>query len=110
MYLCIGSTWPCSYNSSMWVCYVMTVQHWLDRAHPAISHCSHLQKKMYSGYKCKSMAKSAVLVIQKLYMLGVLNTIRVSNSLDPDQVRHFVGPDLGLTCLQRQSEDNKSRP
>ena len=24
------------------------------------------------------------------------NTIRVSNSLDPDQARHFVGPDLGL--------------
>ena len=22
-------------------------------------------------------------------------TIRVSNSLDPDQDRHFVGPDLG---------------
>ena len=24
----------------------------------------------------------------------------VSNSLDPDQVRHFVGPDLGPKCLQ----------
>ena len=23
-----------------------------------------------------------------------LNTIRVSNSLDPDQARHFVGPEL----------------
>ena len=23
------------------------------------------------------------------------NTTRGSNSLDPDQVRHFVGPDLG---------------
>ena len=29
------------------------------------------------------------------------NTIRVSNSLDPDQARHFVGPDLGTNCLQR---------
>ena len=29
----------------------------------------------------------------------------VSNSLDPDQARHFVGPDLGLNCLQRLSED-----
>ena len=29
------------------------------------------------------------------------NTIRVSNSLDPDQARHFVGSDLGLNCLQR---------
>ena len=29
------------------------------------------------------------------------NTIRVSNALDPDQDRHFVGPDLGPNCLQR---------
>ena len=27
------------------------------------------------------------------------NTIRVSNSLDPDQTRLFVGPDLVLNCL-----------
>ena len=25
----------------------------------------------------------------------------VSNSLDPDQARRFVGPDLGSICLQR---------
>ena len=29
------------------------------------------------------------------------NTIRVSNSLDPDQARQNVGPDLGPNCLQR---------
>ena len=28
-------------------------------------------------------------------------TIRVSNRLDPDQVRHFVCPDLGLNCLKK---------
>ena len=28
-------------------------------------------------------------------------TFKVSNSLDPDQARHFVGPDLGPSCLQR---------
>ena len=33
------------------------------------------------------------------------NTIKVSNSLDPDQARHFVGPDLGPNCLQKLSED-----
>ena len=32
-----------------------------------------------------------------------MNTIRVSNSLDPDQTPHFVGPDLGPNCLQRLS-------
>ena len=34
--------------------------------------------------------------------------IRVSNNLDPDQARHFVGPDLGPNCLQRLSADDKS--
>ena len=35
------------------------------------------------------------------------NTIRVSNSLDPDQDGRSVGPDLDSICLQRLSADNK---
>ena len=35
------------------------------------------------------------------------NTIRVSNSLDPD--RHYIGPDLDPNCLQRISADDTSR-
>ena len=35
---------------------------------------------------------------------GLRNTIRVSNRLDPDQARHFVGHDLGPNCLQKLSE------
>ena len=31
----------------------------------------------------------------------ILEYIRVSNSLDPDQARHVVGPDLGPDCMQR---------
>ena len=34
------------------------------------------------------------------------NSIRASNSLDPDQARHFVGPDLGPNCLQRLSAND----
>ena len=30
------------------------------------------------------------------------------NSLDPDKVQRFVGPDLGPNCLQRLSADNTS--
>ena len=45
-----------------------------------------------------------------LWMMDFFNTIRQSNSLDPDQARHFVGPDLGPNCLQRLSADNKSGP
>ena len=37
------------------------------------------------------------------------NTIRVSNSLDPDQARHFVWPDLGPNCLLRLLTDDTSR-
>ena len=37
------------------------------------------------------------------------NTIRVSNSLDPDQARHYVGPGLGPNCLQRLSTEDTSR-
>ena len=32
------------------------------------------------------------------------NTIKVSNSMDLDQARHFVGPDLYPNCLQRLSD------
>ena len=32
-----------------------------------------------------------------------------SNSLDPDQVRHFIGPDLGTNCLQWLSAEDISR-
>ena len=31
----------------------------------------------------------------------------MSNSLDPDQERHYVGPDLGPNCLQRLLADDK---
>ena len=37
------------------------------------------------------------------------NTIAESNSLDPDQARHFVGPDLGPNCLQKLSADDTSK-
>ena len=34
------------------------------------------------------------------------NNTRVSNRLDQDQARRFVGPDLGPNCLQRLSADD----
>ena len=34
-----------------------------------------------------------------------INIFRVSNGLDPDQVRQSVGPHLGPNCLQRLSVD-----
>ena len=37
------------------------------------------------------------------------NTIRTSNSWDPDQTRRFVGPDLGPYCLSRLLADDTGR-
>ena len=31
----------------------------------------------------------------------------VSNSLDPDKARHFVGPDLGANCYQQPTQVGK---
>ena len=42
-----------------------------------------------------------------LWMLEFLNTIRVSNSLDPDQARHYVESDLGPNCLQSYQQTIK---
>ena len=33
----------------------------------------------------------------------------MSNSLDPDQARQIVGPDLGPNCLPMLSEDDTGR-
>ena len=35
-------------------------------------------------------------------------SIKMSNSIDPDQARRFVGPDLGQICLLRLSGYNIS--
>ena len=36
------------------------------------------------------------------------STIRVSNGLDPDQDRGYVGPDRGTNCLKRLSAEDTS--
>ena len=38
-----------------------------------------------------------------------MNTIRVSNSMDPDQAQQNVGPDLGPNFLQKLSTDDTGR-
>ena len=50
---------------------------------------------------------SSVDFFQHQFFFKILSGIpSVSNSLDPDQARHFVVPDLGQNCLQRLSADN----
>ena len=45
-----------------------------------------------------------------IFLNSFKNTIRVSNSLDPDQDRHSVSPDLDPNCLQGLLADGKSCP
>ena len=48
--------------------------------------------------------------IQNINLVNTfLNTTRASKSLDPDQVRQNIGPDLGPNCLQMLSADGSGR-
>ena len=54
---------------------------------------------------------SAVIFIQIHFFVknSFRNSIKVSNSFDPVQTRHFFEPDLGPNCLQRLSVDDTGR-
>ena len=63
---------------------------------------------------CKELTNTCfclLLIFSKIHFLKKIfnKTIRDPNSLDPDQARRFVGPDLGPNCLQRISADDISR-
>ena len=53
---------------------------------------------------CWFVIKSTILE----YSLG--NTTRVSNSLDPDQAQHFIGPDLGLPRVSVDDHSMQREP
>ena len=57
-------------------------------------------------------ALSADFFSSKLTFLQIClgKTISVSNDLDPDHARLFVGRGLDCNCLQRLSADDKSPP
>ena len=54
------------------------------------------------------MLSSAAFFKINLLKNSFSNTIRVLDGLDSDRERHSVGFDLGPTCLQRLSADDKS--
>ena len=67
---------------------------------------SYIKRQTLSrgGHKFSEFACS-----KSAFLNSFRNTIRVSNSFDPDQARCSVGPDLGPDCLQRLSADGTSR-
>ena len=55
------------------------------------------------------LLSSAELFQNQLFQKILSGTLSdLSNSLDPDQDRQNVGPDLGPNCLQRLSADDRS--
>ena len=65
------------------------------------------QKFRYLSYSTYQHCCLLIFFLQNLffYKKSLRNSIRVSKSLDPDQYRHPVGPDLAPNCLQRLSAD-----
>ena len=62
-------------------------------------HQTFAVDSLYAGKVFMLLVSSAIFFVR--------NTIRLSNSLDPGQDQHSVGPDLSPNCLQRLSGDNK---
>ena len=61
---------------------------------------------MLSNFSCFFVVVTSAYLFQN--QLFSKNSFRVSNCLDPDQDRHYVGPDLGPNCLLKLSADDKS--
>ena len=57
----------------------------------------------FSCFRCRLLTFSKFTFSKKTFR----NIIRVSNGLDPDQEGHSVSPDLGPSCLQSLSADEK---
>ena len=64
---------------------------------------SNLTICMLGNYLFVHVFLSSVDYFQNKCKKKIGNTISVTLGLYPDQARHFLGPDLGLNCLQRLS-------
>ena len=69
----------------------------------SLDRCSTHFNCLHAGQFFMLFSSSADLFFFKI----IRNTIRVSNSLDPDQDRGSVGFDLGPNCLQSLSAEDK---
>ena len=59
---------------------------------------------MHSNFACLFLSFADFFFFKiNIFKTIFRNTIRVSDSLDPDLVQHFVGPDVGPNCLQINS-------
>ena len=70
-----------------------------ETAHLVLCMLGTLYTSFYCLIFCRLFPLLKIKPSKKLFR----NSITVSNSLDPDQARLNVGPDLGQNCLQRSS-------
>ena len=89
------------------------ISHWLKVQSMRLKNYVFVKKCILISFGFSNIAftiHSHLIIVPyfTLWMLDFFNTIWVSNSLDPDQARHYVGSDLGPNCLQRLSADDKS--
>ena len=66
-------------------------------------HTSFLTLCMLGNFSCPLLTFFRINFFKKSFR----NIIRVPNSIDSDQDRHPVSPDLGPNCLQSLSADDK---
>ena len=69
-----------------------------------VGPCHIVFNSLPTGKFCNILLSSAD-ISKSTFENYFRNTIRVSNSLDPDQARHYVGPDQGSNCLQKLPVD-----
>ena len=62
-----------------------------------------LTLSMLAWYFFMNLLSSAEF-FQDYFFKNFQQYISVSNGLDPDRDRHFVGPDLGPNCLQKTTK------
>ena len=72
------------------------------------SHISFLTLCMLGNVSCFCLSSADLFSKLTFSKTSIRSTMTVSNGLDTDQDRRFVGPDLGPNCLQRLSADDKS--
>ena len=78
---------------------------------------NQLYQKFFQDVCVQVLAYSVILhaflssseVLQINFFQKIIPGLSVSHSLDPDQARQNVGPDLGPNCWQRLSTEDTSR-
>ena len=99
--------WP---RSNTTLCIILSESSLLNKSQPGWEHNSSMSEYSEKEKTNESAFCRLLIFLKSSFLKKILSGLpSVSNSLDPDQARHFVGPDLGPNCLQKLSADDTSR-